>query len=535
MSSNFNNTLKLTIFTYKREIINTLIWLVILVGLTFVVAIAFNNIYATGEDLMGIAETMRNPAMIAMVGPIFDINNYTIGAMMGQMMLLFTVIAVCFMNIFIVVRHTRKDEEALRVEVVRSLPVGRLSNLLSTLIICFDINVLFSIVIGFGLYFLNISSMDLNGSLLYGAGIGVVGFLFASIGAIFSQLASTSRGAYSYSFMFIGITYLIRAYGDIKNNILAYISPLGLVLRTEVYVTNRWFPILILFLLSIICSVIAIWINSKRDLGAGIIPAKNGRSEASKYLSKPIGFTARLLKSSLITWFIILFMLGASYGSVFGDLESFLDSSEMLKQMFLQPGVNFTFAEQFLSTLMVIYSIVVTIVVLLLLLRVRTEEKKGRLEQIYSKKVSRNKLLGSYVLISFISSIVLTFLYGFGLWIAAFSVMTDPISFLTVFKASMVYLPAIWVMLGVGVLFISFLPKLTKLIWVYLGLSFFVVYLGKILQLPTWVEKLTPYGNVPRLPIETMNWTSLIVLTIISIVLIIIGFYGYRKRDIING
>jgi ABC-2 type transport system permease protein len=94
------------------------------------------------------------------------------------------------------------------------------------------------------------------------------------------------------------------------------------------------------------------------------------------------------------------------------------------------------------------------------------------------------------------------------------------------------YYPAMLVMIGVAVLLIGFLPKLTSLIWLYVVYSFVVLYLGGLFQLPDWTLKFSPFGYVPQLPVEDMDWTAIIILSIIAVFLIIVGFIGYNKRDI---
>ncbi len=96
----------------------------------------------------------------------------------------------------------------------------------------------------------------------------------------------------------------------------------------------------------------------------------------------------------------------------------------------------------------------------------------------------------------------------------------------------MVYLPATFVMIGLAVLFIGFMPQIATFIWLYLYYSFFVVYLGKLLKVPDYLTHLTPYGWVPRLPVEKMDSMPLIVSSVIALVLIIAGMISYRKRDI---
>jgi ABC-2 type transport system permease protein len=98
--------------------------------------------------------------------------------------------------------------------------------------------------------------------------------------------------------------------------------------------------------------------------------------------------------------------------------------------------------------------------------------------------------------------------------------------------ASFAYLPAIWVFVALSVLLLGFIPNALKLIWLYLGFAFISVYLGGILGLPEWAVKLTPFGYVQKIPVESYNVVSSIILVIISLVLIYVGNAKYRLRDL---
>ncbi len=286
------------------------------------VPIAFDDMYSSQKERDVMAETMENPAMTAMVGP-GNLENYTIGAMTSHQMLLLTAVIVGLMSILLVTRHTRATEEDGRIEMIRSLPVGRLANVNATLLVLVVTNILLALISGLGLYALAIESMDLEGSLLYGATLGATGIVFTGITAIFAQLSESSRGATGFSIAILLIAYLVRAIGDVSNETLSWFSPLGWVSQTEAYSTNNWWPVGLMIGVSIILFILANYLNAIRDLGAGFFPSKPGKKHASIFLKSPIGLALRLQRTGMIAWAIGLFILGISYGSVFGDLESF--------------------------------------------------------------------------------------------------------------------------------------------------------------------------------------------------------------------
>lgn len=515
----------------KVDRFRILVWILALTLLTVITGSAFTGLYQSDQERMAIAETMRNPAMTAMVGPGYGLDNYTEGPMMAHQMLLFTAIAVAIMSVLLVTRHTRTDEEEGRMELVRSLPVGKLANLTATMSIVVLVNSLLALVIGFGLAALRVESMDLIGSLFYGAALGATGVFFTAVTAIFAQLSDNSRGTIGFSLLVLGGAYIIRAVGDVSNEVLSMLSPLGWILRTEVYVSNYWWPIISLLAVSAVLFVIAFYLCSIRDMGSGFLPTRVGRKHASRFLQSPLGLATKLQRTSIISWAVGMFILGITYGSVFGDLEYFFENNEIIAEMFTATE-GFTLTEQFLSMLMAVISMICTVPVLLFLLKIKQEERRNRMEHLMSHAISRTRVLGSYFILSFFFSFALLFLSVLGLWSAAIAVMEERISFPIIFQSAIVYLPAMWVMIGVALLTVGAFPRWTNVSWLYLGYSFIVVYLGGLLQFPEWMAHLSPFGYVPQLPIEDVNYLKIIILISVAVVLSVSGFFGYRRRDI---
>jgi len=526
----FAGSSKLTRFILRRDRILIIIWLAGIVGFTVFCGPLFNNLYKTDLERLVMAETMRNPAMIAMVGPVYGIDNYTTGALFSNMMLEFMAIIAAVMNIFFVTRHTRQDEESGRMEVIRSLPVGRLSNLTATMLAVLLVNVIMAVLTGLGLTAFGIDGMDFAGSMFFGCVMGITGLFFAAATALFCQLTANNRTASGFSFIFLMFLYLLRAAGDLGTEALSLLSPLGLILRAEVYVNNCLWPILVLLGITILVTALALYLAKIRDLGTGLLPDRPGKANAARLLSSPLGLAFRLLKTSIFVWAAAIFIFAAMYGSIFGDLESFISSNDMLKAIFAQNS-EFSFVEQFIVLLMAIMSMLSTIPVLSFMQRVRGEEKLGRTEHLLSRSVSRSRQFAAYFIIASIMGAVLMLLTALGFWsVGSITLDTAP-SLGTFVEAAMAYLPAIWVMLGCSMILIAYLPDKTFISYIYLGYSFFSVYIGSIAQLPEWIKKLTPFGHIPQIPVEEMDVFSLVVLIVIAVLLFVLSFAGYSKRD----
>ncbi len=524
-------TLVLYRFILKRDRLRLPLWLVPLIAVTVIIAYVFTNMYPTAIERQALGATLRNPAMTAMVGPGYGLDNYTFGALLSHEMLLMTAVVVGLMNILLLSRHTRSNEEDGQLELMRSLPVGRLSNLLAVLLMMFSANLVLAVSTAVSLLMLNIESIDFEGSLVYGFALGAVGMVFASITAVFNQLSQSSRGAIGLSIAFLVLAYIARAIGDLSSETLSLLSPLGLILRTQAFVSNDWWPIAVSIVIAFVLALIALYLNAIRDMGSSFLPTRAGKPHASRMLTNPLGLAFRLQRTGLISWAVGMFVLGASYGSVLGEMETFFESVGFIQDLIVQQ-TGFTLMEQFIPVLMSVMGIFGTIPALMAVLKVKGEETNGRLEHILSKSVSRNRLLSGYVLLAIITSVVSLGLAGIGLGGMGISTIDEPMPITLFLKSAMVYLPALWVMIGLAVLLIGWAPRLTSLIWLYVAFSFIVNYFGELFEFPLWLQQLTPYGYVARVPVEAINYVDVTLLIATAALLMFIGFIGFNRRDI---
>jgi len=527
----FANTLPLCRLIFRRDWFRILAWFAGLMLLVVGFAATLPDMYPTAAERLVMAETMRNPAMVAMMGPVYTLNDgsFPLGALYANFMMVWTALFISIMNIFHVVRHTRQDEEQGRTELIRSLPVGRLSNLASALVSAAILNMVFAVAFGVGLGALGNEGMGWTGSLLFGVLIGIVGFMFAAVTAIFCQLCANARTAQALSFAFLIVAFLVRAVGDMQeSDVLASLSPLGLILRAQAYVNDFWWPVLIALFVGAAVLVAAFWLCSIRDLGAGLIPARPGRRDAAPYLRSAGGLAWRLLRTPVIAWAIVMPILGMSYGSIMGDIESFVESNELFR------AITGGDPMQLVAMFMFVLALGATIPVLQFILKARSQESGGYAEHILARSASRYDQLKGYFLIALLAAVFMPFLTAVGFWAGSFPVMEDPIAFSRLFEACMVYVPALFIMLGIAMVLIGYLPRFTSLAWAYLGFAFVIIYFGGLMQLPEWLNKLSPYGYIPQLPNDeftTMVAVTMGVMVVLSAAMCVLGFIGYRRRD----
>lgn len=506
-------------------------WLIGLIGVTLATVTAYTTIYTGEKEILEFGLTMQNPAMIAMLGKAYEVKSFNLGAVFASEMLLFSAVAVSVMNILLITSSTRMDEEEGRVELIRALPEGRLSYLSAATILMAIVNSVLFVLLATGLGLFDHQVFSFASSILYGAILASTGLFFAGVSAVAAQLAETTRGATGIAFGVLITAYIVRAIGDVSNDVLSLFSPLGWTVQTRVFVDNEWWPVIALLFGASVLLGSAFYLNHKRDMNAGLLPERKGKVYATTGLKSWLGLTWRLEKGTIISWAVGIFLMSAAFGSILGDLEAYFSDFELVQRV-LSGSATASMTEQFIALLVGIMSVFSAIPTVSILLKLKKEERLGRTENFYSRAISRNKVMGSYYTLACLTAVLMQLLIGLGLYGSASQHLEESIGIGVVLATTLVYIPAIWVVLGLTTLLVGAFPKGASLVWLYVSFAILVIYLGSVLEFPEWLNSLSAFYHVPQLPDEEIVWLPLSLLSLVGIAFSAIGFLGYNKRDI---
>ena len=208
-------TARLTGFVLRRDRVRILLWFAAIVGLIVVTAASITGLYDTPEQLESYARTVRgNSALIIQAGPGYGLDQPTTGAVMMNELSVSTIIAVGLMGVFMVVRHTRTEEESERAELVRAAPVGRDAPLAAAMI---GTAIAEAVVATGAALALVAYGLPTTGSVAFGLAVFGAGLVFAGVAAVAAQVASGSRAALGLGGVAIGVAFVLRAIGDVGN------------------------------------------------------------------------------------------------------------------------------------------------------------------------------------------------------------------------------------------------------------------------------------------------------------------------------
>jgi polyether ionophore transport system permease protein len=517
-------------FALRRDRVRLPVWILAL-WLTSLSSVSnFESTYPGPADRAELADTMNSPAMLALSGPEHYLSDYTYGSMAAHQLIGFFAIFVGMMTIFLVVRHTRAEEETGRAELLRASVVGRHAHLTAVLTLAVLANLVLGLLVGLSMGSLGLDGMTSGGGLLFGATYAAVGIAFAGVAAVTVQITPFSRGSTGMAMAVVGAAYVLRAAGDAGSDLLSWLSPIGWAQRTYVFVDDRWWPLLLDLALGAAAVTAAFVLSGRRDVGAGLRPPRPGRPTATDRLVTPVGFALRLQRGVLIGFGVGLLLFGAMYGSILGDAEEMIEDNAQLRETVAQLGGSV--AESFGSVIMSFLAIITAAFSVTAVLRARSEETGGRAEPVLATGVSRARWAGSHLVMSLAGGTLVMLLGGVGFGIAGAASADDGGLLWSLTGAALAYAPALWVTSGIALVLFGWLPRFAAAAWAVPAYSFFVVYLGELIEMPDALSNFSPIGHVPQMPAAAMDWTPLAVMTALAAALSWLGLAGFRRRDL---
>ena len=483
---------------------------------------------------------VKNPAMVGLFGPtpINNPTNYSLGPIFGQTMTLITGLTFAIISIIYVVNRSRKEEDDGITELFRSYSIGKLANTTALVMELLLLHLIMAVLLALSIEAQNVAGLNhLESNFLFAFTTSAQGFLWGMFALLFGQIFSEASTTKGMTFGLLGLLYIVRMLTDVTNLSIGWFNPLSWSYLAFTYVKGHenWLAVFLTFLLASLLLGISYILELKRDVGVGYFPERKARLHGKKGHFGFPGLVLNLEKKMIIGWLLASFVLGLVYGSMFGQMDQFISSNKTVKELFVG---NETAASairgNFMVTLFSILSILIAAFGVILLTKMVSEERKNRLEALYALPLSRLKVYSTYLLTAILSVILAQFLALFGIFIEQLG-NKNALSFLEIMKSGMIWLVAVIFVLAILSLLLGLVPRLAELIWVYLAFLLFMTYLGKLLSLPKWLENLSIYNYIPKLPVEKMNLPNVLFILILSVLLILLGFGAYRRRDLITG
>ena len=480
--------------------------------------------YATQAEFDTAAASMEgNAALVAMTGPARALN--TVGGQVAWQSMAFGAIIAGLMSMFIIGRHTRAEEESGRDELVRSTAVGRHAPIVAALVVATTANLLMGALITLSLLSYGLSSA---GSISIGLALTLTGLTFTGVTLVAAQLTDGTRAMYGITGAVIAVAYVLRAVGDVTENGLSWLSPIGWGQAMRPYAEERWWPAAIAVAATGLLVVGGLALFARRDVGAGLWAARPGPARGG---GGALGLAWRLQRGSVIGWTLGVFLLGLSYGSIGNDVEDMVGSSDATAEVLQSQG---DLTASFYAFAILTIALIGAGFTISSALRPLGEEEAGRVETMLATALPRRMWLLGHVSVTVIGTAMVLTAGALGLGLGFTLVTGDGGAFGRYLEAIVPYGAPVLLLAAVTRLVHGILPRLAFLAWVGLAFCVVVMFFGQVLNFPGWLIDVSPFSHLALTPAEDARWTPVLVVALVALVLSVAGQVAFRRRDVIT-
>jgi ABC-2 type transport system permease protein len=517
----------------RRDRIMIPAWLYLLTAVVTATAYGLRALLKTEQARQQFAATAGvNPVFRVLYGHLFG---DSIGALTAWRYGVYASLGAALMSMFLVIRHTRADEEAGRLELIGSAPVGRHAPLAASLLIAVGANVVLAALMELALVLLRLPA---TGTAAFAAAVAATGVAFAGVSACAAQLAETARMARGLVIAVLGASYVSQAVGNSVGGggpgWLVWISPLGWPSPVEPFVANHWWVLAAPGGLALVTFTVAVWLARRRDHGSGLIATRSGPSAAAGWLRGPAGLAWRTERGALAAWVAGLGAAWGASGAVAKGLGSLLSASGPLRQALLRLGGEAALTNAYLAAIMNLAGMVVAGYVTSAVLRLRADETAGLADPLLAAPVSRTRWWAARVGAAGLGTAVVVAAAGVGAGLGYGLRTGDAGGQVTrLLGAATAQLPAVLAVGAAALLLVGVLPRAAAAgSWAVLGITIAIALLGPLLRLSHWLLDVSPFTHSPRLPGGPVAVAPLAWLSAITVVLAGTGLAGLRRRDI---
>ncbi|MEU0565465.1 hypothetical protein ABZ297_08755 [Nonomuraea sp. NPDC005983] len=524
-SSHLTGTGAMVRLALRRDRIKLTLWLVAITALVprFYYA-AVNAVVPTPEALAEASQMIRVSFMRVLGGPLFGevtTQSYFLAAYWVEFLL-----AAAIMNMMLMTRHTRAEEQTGRAELIRAAVVGRHAQLTGALIVAVISNAALAILTAAAAISIGFPA---GSAVLFGASLAAVGLLFAGVTAVTAQVTEHPRGANGLAGIVLFMAWLLRGAGAMQSQEggpLFWLSPIGWSQQTRVLAGERWWPLGLSVLLAGLLIAGAYSLASRRDLGASLVAPRPGRASAPSWLRSPFTLALRLQQAAIAGWGAAFLAIGLVLGAMTGGMEN-------TDLPIFSAGADF--GRAWISLMVFTGSLYTGVFAVLSVIRLRAEEVRGRIGPVLAGPTGRSTWYWSSVLVTALAVVVLPVVYGAALGVGA-ALSTGELGLVgEVTWASLIRAPEVLVLLAIPAALLGLAPQAMNAAWAVLVYSGFMQVLGSYMNLPGWLVNTSVLSHLPWHPLGAFAPVATVVLTALAAALTALGLYGWRRRDLASG
>jgi polyether ionophore transport system permease protein len=493
----------------------------------------YTSAYPTLSSRLPLAHSFaNNKAVVLFYGKAYDlvtVGGYAAWRTGGTLALFAAVFAL-----FAAVRGMRTEEDTGRSELVLAGLVGR-----RTIFTCS----LLAVAAGIALLWLAefaglaLAGLPAGGSAYLALATASVAAVFAGVGALTSQLASTRRAALQYGMAVFAIAFLLRVIADTSGGggqWLRWATPLGWAEELRPFTGAQ--PLVLLLPLAVSSALLtpAAWIAARRDIGAGLLPARDSAAPRLRLLSSPTAHALRQERASLTAWVSSVAALGLVIGIVSRSINRSVISGGLKRQLEKFGTGPVATPRGYVAFAFIFFVLVTSLFACSQLGAARREEEQERLETLLALPVRRRQWLLGRLGLALAGAVAISLTAGAAAWLGAQAEGVN-LSLAGLLGAGGNCLPVSLLFLGLATLAYALVPRASSgIAYGLVALAFLWYLFGSLVGVPKWVVAATPFAHVAAIPVQSFRTWAAAIMTATGLLAAGAGVAWFERRDLLG-
>jgi ABC-2 type transport system permease protein len=496
----------------------------------YIQPVGYRHAYPTASDRLAFAHSFAsNGALRLFYGYPYSplsVSGYSAWRVGGTLAILAAIFGV-----LAAVRALRAEEDAGRMELVLAGAVGRRTAYLAAMS---------AVAMSALILWLAESAGFIAGGLPAGgsaylalATVSVVP-VFVGVGALASQLAPTRRIAIELGSAVVGLSLLLRVIADTSSGVgwLRWTTPLGWAEELRPFTGAQPIVLLLPAAASALLLALAARIAAWRDIGTGLLPARDTAAPRLKLLSSPTAQALRSERASMIVWTSSIGAFAFILGMVSASISSAGISKSVQREIAKLGSGSIQTPSGYLAFVFIFFILAVSLFACAQIGAARHEEADGRLETLFSLPVSRGGWLGGRLLLATCGAVTISVVAGLLTWAGAVSQGVS-ISLPRMLEAGANCLPAALLFLGIAALAYAILPRASAgIAYGLVTITFLWQLTGSVLGAPKGLVDLTPFAHVGLVPAQSFRAGAAVAMLAIAAATGLAAGWAFTRRDL---
>jgi ABC-2 type transport system permease protein len=363
-----------------------------------------------------------------------------------------------------------------------------------------------------------------------------VALVFVGVGAVASQLAPSRRVALELGSAVVALCLLARVIADTSSGAgwLRWLTPLGWAEELRPFSGERPLVLLAAPAASLLLLLLAARIATARDIGAGIIAARDSAEPRLRLLSSPTAQALRGERASLIAWSASVGVFALVLGVVSRSVSSAGISAGLRKEIAKLGSGSIATPAGYLSFVFIFFVLALSLFACAQVGAAREQESGQQLETLFSLPVGRQRWLGGRLVLAAVAAAALALLAGLFTWAGASS-QGVPIPLTRMLEAGANCLPVSLLFLGLAALAYATVPRASVgIAYGLVTVSFLWQLVGSLVGVPRWLVELTPFAHVGLVPTQPFRGGAAAVMIAIGLLAAAAALAAFRRRDLLG-